>query len=132
MDIISPGLPILLVTTTNANCIQADGTVTLGAVTGGTPPYTYSFNGSSYSTIINYGGLVKGTYKLSVQDNNGCIYNAPDVSIGNNGGPSAAVVTSTDADCGQNNGSITIGTVTGGVGPYSYRLNGAGRFTTSI
>ncbi len=130
MDITITGPTAIVVTTTNANCIQADGTVTLGAVTGGTPPYTYSFNGSSYSSIINYGGLVQGTYKLSVQDNTGCIYNAPDVSIGNNGGPSAAVVTSTDATCGNNDGTITIASVTGGVAPYTYQLNGTGGFFT--
>ncbi len=87
MDIIITGPTAIVVNTTNANCILNDGTATLGAVTGGTGPYSYSFGGSSYSPLTSYTGLAQGTYKLSVQDNTGCIYNAPDVTIGSNGGP---------------------------------------------
>ena len=76
-----------------------------------------------------YNNLAAGSYTLAVQDANGCIFNAPNVSISNTGGPTAVVITPTDATCGQNDGSITIGNVTGGVAPYTYDLNNTGVFT---
>ena len=64
-----------------------------------------------------------------MQDANGCTFTAPDVNISNTGGATAVVVTPTDATCGQNDGTITIGTVTGGVAPYTYDLNNTGSYS---
>ena len=129
MDIVIGGPSSIAVTPTNSHCINADGTVTLGAVTGGVGPYMYSFDGSGFTNNTFYPNLTAGTHTIIVQDANGCTFNSSTI-VGNSDGPSAAAVTSTDADCGQNDGSITIGTVTGGVAPYTYRLNGTGGFTT--
>ena len=76
-----------------------------------------------------YPNLAAGTYNIIVQDVNGCTFNSS-TTVGNSNGPTAAVVTSTGTDCGQSNGSITIGAVTGGVAPYTYRLSGTPGFTT--
>ena len=72
---------------------------------------------------LTYNNLAAGNYTLVVQDANGCTFNAPDVNISNTGGATAVAVTPADATCGQSNGSITIGAVTGGVAPYTYDLN---------
>ncbi len=129
MDIVIGGPSSIAIATTSSHCINADGTVTLGLVTGGVGPYMYSFDGSGFTSTTNYTNLAARTYAVIVQDANGCTFNSSAV-VGNNGGPTAAPVTSTGATCGNNDGTITIGTVTGGVGPYTYQLNGTGGFTT--
>jgi gliding motility-associated-like protein len=114
------------VSVVDPTCGQSNGSVDLGAVTGGTGPYTYNFDGLGFSGQMNYPSLGAGTYPLVVQDNNGCIFNAPDVILTNGNGPSAIAVTSVDPSCGQTDGSISLGLVTGGVGPYQYNLGGNG------
>ena len=42
-----------------------------------------------------------------------------------NSGPTAIATTVVDATCGTSNGSITLGTVTGGVAPYIYSVDGS-------
>ena len=66
-----------------------------------------------------------------MQDANGCTFTAPNVTISNTGGATAVAITPTDATCGQSNGSITIGNVTGGVAPYTYQLNTGGYSTNT-
>ena len=123
------GPTAILVAPANAACGASNGSVTLGTVTGGTGPYLYFFNGGGFSSQVTYDNLAAGSYTLAVQDANGCIFNAPNVLISNTGGPSSVVITPADATCGQSNGSITIGNVTGGVAPYTYDLNNTGVFT---
>ncbi len=124
------GATAIAVTPTNAACGASDGSVTLGAVTGGVSPYLYNFNNAGFSATLTYNNLAAGNYSLVVQDANGCTFTAPDVIISNTGGATAVLVTPTDACCGQNNGSITIGAVTGGVAPYTYQLNTSGYTNT--
>jgi hypothetical protein len=58
----------MTMTVNNASC-NADGSASVN-VSGGTPPYTYSWpNGS---TTYNTTGLSSGNYILSVTDTNGC------------------------------------------------------------
>ena len=97
MDIVIGGPSSIAIATTNSHCINADGTVTLGPVTGGVGPYMYSFDGSGFTSTTNYTNLAAGTYAVIVQDANGCTFNSSAV-VGNSGGPTAAAVTSTDAD----------------------------------
>ena len=120
------GPSAIAVTPVDATCGNNNGSVTLGAVTGGVGPYQYNFNGAGLSANLTYNNLAAGNYTLVVQDANGCTFNAPDVVIGSGTGPSAIAVTPVDATCGNNNGSVTLGAVTGGVGPYQYNFNGAG------
>ena len=51
------------------------------------------------------------------------------VTIGT--GATAVVITPAEQVADQNNGSITIGNVTGGVAPYTYDLNNTGGFTAT-
>ena len=69
-----------------------------------------------------YNNLAAGSYTLVVQDANGCTFQLHRMLISNTGGATAVAITPTDATCGQSNGSITIGAVTGGVAPYTYDL----------
>lgn len=49
---------------------ESDGTIQI-PVTGGTKPYTYYVNGTSYSQLADI-QLLAGSYNVSVTDNNGC------------------------------------------------------------
>lgn len=55
---------------TDPSCIGcADGSITATA-TGGTAPYSYSYNGTTVPSTVN--GVPAGTYCFDVTDNNGC------------------------------------------------------------
>ena len=72
------GASAIAVTPINASCGNNNGTITLGAVTGGVGPYANSVNGAAFSTNTIYNNLAAGNYPLVVSDANGCIFNAPD------------------------------------------------------
>lgn len=56
----------------NVDCYSnATGSITENA-SGGTPSYTYSFNGGAYSSTNLFTGLTAGTYTIAIKDNNGC------------------------------------------------------------
>src|SRR5678809_777720 len=80
-------------------------------------------NGGTYSNTTNYTNLAAGTYTIAVKDANGCVFSTT-ANINSSGGPTAVNVTPTDAGCGQDNGSLSIGNVTGGNAPYTYAING--------
>ena len=125
-----PGPTALAVTATNSTCGNPNGTVTIGAVTGGTAPYTFSFNGSTYTATTVY-TIAAGTYPVSVKDANGCIFNTS-VTVAASPGPTALAVTATNSTCGNPNGTVTIGAVTGGTAPYSYSFNGSAYTATTV
>src|SRR5205814_313008 len=127
----STGPTAIVVTPTDATCGTANGSLTLGAVTGGVAPYTYQVDGGGFSATLVYNNLAAGAHTVDVQDANGCIFSTP-ASISNSTGPSAVQITPADATCGTANGSITIGTVTGGVAPYTYQLDAGGYSATLV
>ncbi len=128
-----PGPTNILFSASDASCGFTNGTVTIGAVTGGTAPFTYSFNGSAYTTTTFYNNLPAGNYTISVKDANGCIYNAPIPATVNGGaGATAIQITPVDPSCGNNNGSITLGAVTGGLAPFTYSFNGSPFNNTTV
>jgi hypothetical protein len=61
-------------TVTHVTCNGGDnGSITVSGVSGGTPPYTYSFdNGTNYSTDNNKTGLNVGIYYIRIKDGNNC------------------------------------------------------------
>ena len=118
-------------TVVNSVCGAADGSVTIGAVTGGTAPYTYSFNGSAYTSITSYTGLIAGSYSLIVKDDTGATYTTT-VTVIDNPGPTAVATTIVNETCGGANGSITIGAVTDGTGPYTNSFNSGGFTATNV
>ncbi|MFL5765309.1 MAG: PKD domain-containing protein [Bacteroidia bacterium] len=126
----SPGPTALAVTSTNPTCGNSNGTITVGAVTGGTPTYLYSFNGGGFSSTVSYTSLTPGTYTVVVQDANGCTFSTTR-TITNVAGPTALATATTNASCGSSTGSVTIGATTGGTGPYTYSFNGSAFTTTT-
>ncbi|RYD53076.1 MAG: hypothetical protein EOP52_02735 [Sphingobacteriales bacterium] len=86
------------------------------AATGGTQPYTYSWNNGQTGPTAT--GLAAGTHIVSVRDGSGCLHTAS-VNI-NNGAVLRTTIAATQASCfGASNGTATV-TATGGQGPYTY------------
>ncbi len=111
--------PIAITSTlVDATCNGAsNGSITLNTISGGTGPYTFLW--STGATTQNISGLATGAYSVTVTDDNGCdqIFNF------NINEPATITMTSTvvDATCnGASNGSITLNTISGGTGPYSF------------
>ena len=125
INITSSGGPTdVNVTTTPAACGADNGSITIGTVTGGDAPYEYSVDGAAYGSPRTYDDLGAGAHTVAVRDDNGCVYSTT-INITSSGGPTDVNVTTTPAACGADNGSITIGTVTGGDAPYEYSVDGA-------
>ncbi|MBS1637382.1 MAG: choice-of-anchor L domain-containing protein [Bacteroidetes bacterium] len=121
----------------NIKCFgTAGGDINLG-VTGGTPVYTYAWNGpSSYSaTTQNISGLLAGTYTATVTDNNGCVASTTltltEPAVLNAAISSPTVAGGYNISCsGQNNGSAAA-SVTGGTPVYQYAWTGPAGFTSA-
>ncbi|MCW8898703.1 MAG: gliding motility-associated C-terminal domain-containing protein [Flavobacteriales bacterium] len=95
----------------------SDGTAIANA-SGGTTPYSYSWNTTPVQTTQSASGLSVGQYTLTVTDSNGC------VSTGNvlitQPAPISNSIQITNITCHNgNDGAITL-TSSGGTAPYSY------------
>ena len=62
------GPSAIATTVVNAGCGASNGSITLGAVTGGVAPYTYSVNGSAFTATTSYLNMAAGTYAVEVRD----------------------------------------------------------------
>jgi len=91
-----------------------DGSIDL-TVTGGTSPYTFAW--SNKSTSQNIAQLTAGMYSVVVTDINGC--NASITDTVSQPQALAISVTSVNASCSKNNGSISVA-ATGGKASYQY------------
>ncbi|TBW30375.1 LamG-like jellyroll fold domain-containing protein [Gramella sp. KN1008] len=103
---------------------ESNGIITAGTVTGGNSGYEFSINGTTWQTSKTFSGLTANTYTVRVRDNEGCeaseniIVNEPDVL-------SLSGSSKTDVTCyGENNGTITAGTISGGNSGFQYSING--------
>ncbi|WP_276134909.1 T9SS type B sorting domain-containing protein [Polluticoccus soli] len=115
--------PVLNVTTTktDVSCNTGNDGMVAALPTGGTAPYTYSWNTTPVSTTSIVTGLPAGTYTVTVTDANGCTKTATATVIQPSG--LSATATKTDVSCfGGNNGTATV-TPIGGAGPYTYSWN---------
>lgn len=105
---------------------RSDGSATV-AVSGGIPPYSYSWNPTGQSTPTA-SSLAAGNYSVTVTDNNGCTTIAA-ITITE---PSEFIsqTISLPGTCDDPNGVATV-SLTGGTQPYSYLWNQTGDVTPS-
>ncbi|MBX7095199.1 MAG: gliding motility-associated C-terminal domain-containing protein [Flavobacteriales bacterium] len=116
----APGQIFFTSATTPVTCNGGtNGTISIGAPTGGTPPFQYSINGgTTYQASPNFAGLAAGTYNLSVQDANGCSATGTATITQ----PTAVTFTTnvTDLSCNGNNTGVILIVAAGGTPGYTY------------
>ncbi len=110
-----PDALTLAATATPVTCNgAADGQIALTAA-GGTGPYEYSLDGSSFQTAAGFGNLAPEVYTITVRDANGCTHTA------------TATITQPDAlsvTVNLSNFNTITATATGGTAPYEYAIDG--------
>ncbi len=121
----------------NGGC-NGTGTITLS---GGTTPYTYSWNTSPVQTTPTATGLCAGTYSVVITDSGSCSGTFT-ITI-TQPAPMSVTFTSTNASCfGSTNGTATA-TASSGTTPYTYSWSnsqtgqtatglGAGTYTVTV
>jgi gliding motility-associated-like protein len=112
---------------TDVSCFGlGDGSITVSA-SGGAGGYEYSSDGSSFQASASFGSLGPGLYTIYTRDANLCVI-TDTISILE---PSEILIQSESASylCpGPLLGEISINGVSGGVGPYTYSINGGTDF----
>lgn len=104
------------------NCAGAGTGTLIATVTGGTGPYTFSWNSAPVQSDSILDNVTAGTYTISVTDANNCTTSDPGTLTIQAGGNNVALnpATIANVNCfGAGNGSITAN-VTGGSGTYTY------------
>ena len=98
-----------------------EGEINIFYVGGGSPPYTFSIDGTNFQTSGDFINLTPGIYYVSIKDATGIkvkygfsIFRYCPVTV---------IASATDASCGNNDGTITL-LAGNGVGPYLYSLDG--------
>lgn len=116
---------------TNVSCFGGtNGTITATAA-GGTAPYTYSINGTTFQTSATFSGLAAGNYTVTVKDANNCTATATVLTITQ---PSALAITDdggSPASCSNTTDGAYFISVSGGTSPYTYAWTGPNSFTST-
>jgi gliding motility-associated-like protein len=127
-NITQPTSITVVPTQTNLLCnAVCNGQASVG-VSGGTPPYFYTWSPSTSTTNVA-SALCAGTQTVSILDNNAC----PRTQTFNITSPPAITLTLTkrDVTCfNQCNGSVTV-TAAGGVAPHTFTWTGPAPFVTT-
>ena len=112
-------------TATNVSCNGGnDGTITAGSVTGGNSNFEYSIDGINFSSQTTFTGLTAGSYSISVKDDMECIASET-ITITEPAPLALAESVFTQPSCnGDSDGTITVGSVSGGTTPYTYEVTG--------
>jgi len=110
------------VSVTDANCNASNGQIDL-TIQYGYPPYTYVWNDGP--TTEDRNSLTIGTYTVTVTDTIACSVTLS-ATVNQANSPMNINNTATNAKCfGSADGAITITSVVGGVGPFTYEWNDA-------
>ncbi len=113
-----PQLLAVGLTPTSAACNGSNNGSILATPTGGTAPYTYTWNNGISTNTANPTNLNTGTYAVTITDANGCtVTNSTNI-----GAPTSVNLSLANAQqptCNQNNGTIVV-IASGGTAPYTY------------
>lgn len=109
------------ISVSNAECGSATGSA-LAIASGGTPPYTYSWDDPSNQMTAEATGLAPGTYTVMVMDANGCEGSAS-ATIIEIGAPACSIAVNSPISAqGASDGEVQA-TASGGTPPYTYLWN---------
>ncbi len=113
----SANLPTVLtaVSSPRTDCNANNGAITVTGITGPNAPYELSLDGITWQTSNVFAGLNTGNYLLRARNNgSACMFTSPtSLDITSPNAPVFNNVTSTQASCGTNDGTITISASTG-------------------
>src|SRR5436305_4265132 len=109
---------------TNVACFGGStGSVTV-AGSGGTSPYTFSIDGTTFGNSGMFGSLAAGSYTITVKDANGCTTTQPVTITQPAAALSSSISSQTNVACfGSSTGSVTV-SGSGGTTPYTYSIDG--------
>ena len=120
--------PTLLVATASTiqqvSCFGGNnGTIQVNG-SGGTSPYQYANNGTTYLTTNSFSGLTIGSYSYWVKDANGCVKTTASTLVTQPTDIFISLSTKSDVKCfGGNDGSLSV-TASGGTGTLTYSKDG--------
>jgi Secretion system C-terminal sorting domain/SprB repeat len=106
----------------NVKCFGLSNGAATALPTGGTPPYTYSWNTTPVQTTPIATGLAGGTYIVNVTDAVGNIANQI-ITVTTPAAPLSVTASASNTICGQSVGMVTMPAITGGTSPYTFVLN---------
>lgn len=116
--ITQPAAPLAVTgSQTDLTCYNGSNAAASVAVSGGTAPYTYSWNNGAAGTRID--NLIAGSYSCIVTDSKGCSVVAGFV-IAQPANALTHTFSQTDVLCKNGNTGTAAITVSGGVAPYNY------------
>jgi gliding motility-associated-like protein len=104
---------------TNVLCYGGNNGSAIAAASGGTQPYSYSWNTKPAQTSDTANNLAAGTYTVTVTDSNGCIATTTAIITQPLAALSASISSKTNVSCFGGAGSASV-SVSGGTQPYSY------------
>lgn len=119
---VSVGLNVTATSISNVSCNGGNNGSFVAVGQFGAPNYEYSLNGITYQSSPNFNGLSAGVKTVYVKDALGCVKSTT-LAITEPSAISFVSASSTNASCGNSDGSILV-SATGGVGALQYRLNG--------
>lgn len=104
-------------------CYNGTNGIILANSSGGTLPYEYSLNGTTYQVSPTFESLAIGTYKVWVKDINGCIKETPSNTLSQPTELLGSIAEQAAVKCfGGNDGSVKL-TASGGISPYQFSSN---------
>jgi gliding motility-associated-like protein len=121
VTLVTPSQLNVAISGTNLNCYQSsNGTVT-ASVSGGTPPYSYSWNNEDSTATIN--SLPATTYTVTATDANGCP--AVDSTTLTQPGIVSETLGSVRTNCTYTSDGQVLDTAYGGTQPFTFTLDDA-------
>lgn len=127
--VVNPYTPLSANVSTTPTCSGSSSGIAGAVVSGGTPPYTYSWSpGGATTAIAN--SLAAGNYTVTVTDNSGCSIQASGTVSTGSAATFSVNANATTASCGANDGTATA-SVTGGSGTFNYSWNTSPPQTTA-
>jgi gliding motility-associated-like protein len=115
--------PALTTNITNPICGNPNGVIQINNTSPvGQTAVSFSLNGTAIASQTA-SGLLAGTYVVAMTNNFGCTFSLSTTLVSSPGVTNMALA-SISSNCGNNNGIINIGAITGGSPAYQYNLNG--------
>jgi|GEM_PF-675330 len=136
VTITQPSVLNAVIGSTDVSCFGGnDGTITITGASGGYGTNDYSINGGgSWQASGNFTGLIQGSYNILIRDAShaGCIIVLNSNYLIRQPGLLSASVSKTEVSCnGNNDGTISITSPSGGNGTYEFSINGGTNWQTS-